>query len=145
MRSRSLGTAAFFVIAGLQSAAAAAAGEPFVDDAKAGAQFRSLYFERNLPTSNPESWAAGGWVWGRTGYWRDTLQLGGTVYGSLKLLGDADNDGGRLLKPGQKSFGVLGEAYARLKLRRADADAVPADHRPQSAEGRGACAASRPT
>jgi outer membrane OprD family porin len=90
-------------------------GEPFTDDAKAGAVLRSLYFRRDLPASIQESWALGGSIWGRTGYWRDFLQFGGTIYGSGALYGPDNRDGTLSLKPGQDSFAVIGEAYARLK------------------------------
>jgi hypothetical protein len=94
----------------------AGAADPFVDDAKAGAQLRSLYFNRDLPTAVQESWALGGWLWGRTGYWRDFLAFGGTLYASLPLYAPEDRDGTLSLKPGQDGYAVLGEAYARLKL-----------------------------
>jgi hypothetical protein len=95
---------------------AAAADDPFIADAQAGAQFRSLYFDRTLPASRQQSWAAGGWLWGRTGYWRDFLAFGGTLYASLPLYAPEDRDGTLSLKPGQDGYGVLGEAYARLKI-----------------------------
>ena len=97
-------------------AGAVDADEPFIADAKAGAQLRSMYFERDLPANvEQQSWAAGGWVWGRTGYWRNFLQFGGTVYASLPLIDPDHKDGGLLLRPGQNGYAVLGEAYARLK------------------------------
>ena len=97
-------------------AGAVQADEPFIADAKAGAQLRSMYFERDLPANaEQQSWAAGGWVWGRTGYWRNFLQFGGTVYTSLPLIDPDHKDGGLLLRPGQNGYAVLGEAYARLK------------------------------
>ena len=95
---------------------AAAADDSFIADAKAGAQLRSLYFDRTLPASRQESWAAGGWLWGRTGYWRDFLAFGGTLYASLPLYAPEDRDGTLSLKPGQDGYGVLGEAYAKLKM-----------------------------
>ena len=103
-------------LAALCLAGGVGAADPFVDDAKAGAQLRSLYFNRDLPAATQESWAAGGWLWGRTGYWRDFLSFGGTLYASLPLYAPADRDGTKSLKPGQDGYGVLGEAYARLKL-----------------------------
>ena len=75
-----------------------------------------MYFNRDLPTATQESWAAGGWLWGRTGYWRDFLSFGGTLYASLPLYGPNNKDGTLSLKPGQDGYAVLGEAYARLKL-----------------------------
>lgn len=100
----------------LLATSAAAAEDSFTADAKAGAQFRTLYFNRDLPARIQESWAAGGWLWGRTGYWRDFLSFGGTLYASLPLYAPNDRDGTRSLKPGQDGYGVLGEAYAKLKV-----------------------------
>ena len=111
---------AYLLLAGaaaaLPWAGAFAQSEPFLDDAKAGAQLRSLYFQRDLPANvTQESAAIGGWLWGRTGYWRDFLQFGGTFYTSLPLADPQNKEGAGLLKPGQNGYGVLGEAYARLK------------------------------
>ena len=108
--------ALFFGPALLLCAGAWAGEDSFTADAKVGAQFRSLYFNRDLPARIQESWAAGGWLWGRTGYWRDMLAFGGTVYGSVPLHGPDDRDGTGSLKPGQRGYGVLGEAYAKLKI-----------------------------
>jgi hypothetical protein len=106
----------FVALAVSLPAFAQSAGSPFVDDAKAGAVLRSLYFRRDLPNNAvQESWALGGSVWGRTGYWRDTLQLGATIYGSGGLYAPDNRDGTLSLKPGQDGFAVIGEAYARLK------------------------------
>jgi len=113
MKTAAAFLAAFSV---LSAASGGARAEPFTDDAKAGAQIRSLYFNRDLPVGAQESWAAGGWLWGRTGYWRNFLAFGGTLYASLPLYGPNDRDGTLSLKPGQDGYGVLGEAYARFKL-----------------------------
>ncbi|CAG9933305.1 OprD family outer membrane porin [Candidatus Nitrotoga arctica] len=111
-----------FVLVALAVATAAPvqaqkAGDPFMDDAKAGAQLRSLYFRNDLPASTQESWGLGGWVWGRTGYWNDFLQLGGTVYGTVPLYGPEGRGGANVLTPGQDGYATIGEAYARLKYR----------------------------
>jgi hypothetical protein len=90
-------------------------GNPFIDDAKAGAQLRSLYMQRDSPASTQESWGLGGWIWGRTGYWRDTVQLGATVYGTVPLHGPDGKGGLGVLRPDQSGFAALGEAYARFK------------------------------
>ena len=100
----------------LVATSAGAAEDPFVENATAGAQLRSLVFRRDLPTKVQESWALGGWLWGRTGYWRDVLAFGGTVYASLPLYGPEDRDGTGSLKPGQDGYGALGEAYAKIQL-----------------------------
>jgi hypothetical protein len=111
-----LPAAVILALGPLLAASAVAAEDSFTADAKAGAQFRSLYVNRDLPASIQESWATGGWVWGRTGYWRDFLALGGTIYASLPLYAPNNRDGTQSLKPGQDGYGVIGEAYAKLKL-----------------------------
>lgn len=111
----------------LASAAQAqfAASDPLVKDAVAGFDARSYYL-RSEDNSKPpastqkEAWAIGGKLYGRTGYWADTLQLGASYYLSLPLYAPDDKDGSLLLAPGQDAISVLGELYARLKF---------ADHR----------------
>ena len=119
-------------------ALAQSAGSPFVDDAKAGATVRSMYFLRDLPNSvHQETWALAGSLWGRTGYWRDFLSFGGRIYADVPLYGPDNRDGGLLLKPGQDGFGVIAEANA--KLRYADQTLTlyrqPLGSNPQKAEG----------
>jgi hypothetical protein len=118
-------------------ALAQSAGSPFVDDAKAGAQLRSLYMRRDLPASVQESWGLGGWVWGRTGYWMDFLQLGGTVYGTAPLYGPNNKAGVGVLTPGQDGYAVIGEAYARLKYQEQELTLYrqTIGRNPQKAEG----------
>ena len=79
---------------------------------------RTYYLNRQRE-DNPDSraWAAGGSLSYRTGNYKDRLQLGASLYTSQKLYGPQDKDGTLLLKKGQKSFTVLGEAYARLRLK----------------------------
>jgi len=91
--------------------------DPFIKDAKAGYNARTYYMNRdNTNGTTNEAWAFGGAVFGRTGYWRDTVQFGGTYYFSLPVYAPKDKDGTTLLRPGQESISVLGEAYARLKF-----------------------------
>ena len=75
-------------------------------------QLRNYYFDRyreNQPDS--EAWAQGGWLGYDTPWWKHRLRLGVTLYTSQKLYGPQDKDGTLLLKPGQDSFSVLGEAF----------------------------------
>ena len=79
---------------------------------------RTYYLERRRDISpDSEAWAAGGALDYRTGNYRDRLQLGASLYTSQKLHGPGDKDGTLLLRSGQKSFSVLGEAYARVRLK----------------------------
>jgi hypothetical protein len=82
-------------------------------------QLRNYYFHRARDdNSNMETWAQGGALGYVTTSWKNRLRLGATLYGSQKLYGPKDRDGARLLKPGQQSFGVLGEAYLEARLYR---------------------------
>jgi hypothetical protein len=107
-------------------AAAAAAGPAAADSGLAGAlvrdsqldlHLRSHYLARHKSwTSDSLAWAAGGWLGYRSGWLDERLQLGLTGYGSQKLYAPADRDGTALLEPGQRSYGVLGEAWGALRL-----------------------------
>lgn len=90
---------------------------PFFDDSRVSAQLRSFYFNRDkFDSSRSEAWTIGGSVTYKSGYMADRLALGGTVYGSYKLYGPDDYDGTLLLKPGQQSYTVLGQAYGEFKF-----------------------------
>jgi hypothetical protein len=60
------------------------------------------------------TFATGGWLTFKSGYYDDWLGVGLTQYGSYKLDGSQDEDGALLLRPGQKSINVLGEAYIEI-------------------------------
>ena len=79
---------------------------------------RTFYYEgtQNTGTQN-QAWTVGGWIGYRSPRFRDALSLGATVYGSLPLYAPADGDGTFLLKPGQESYLVLGEAFGALRYR----------------------------
>ncbi len=68
-------------------------------------------------TGAPSSaWALGGWAGLRSPWWGNVFQVGLVGYTSQKLHGPADEDGTRLLAPGQKSITVLGEAFGALRI-----------------------------
>lgn len=80
-------------------------------------KLRNYYFHRARDGSpNYETWAQGGAIAGATPRWRDHLRLGATLFTSQKLYGPADKDGSGLLRPGQKSFSVAGEAWLEARL-----------------------------
>ena len=80
-------------------------------------QLRNYYFHRERDDdTNLETWAQGGSLGYETPWWKNRLRLGTTAYTSQKLAGPADKDGAMLLRPGQKSFSVLGEAYLEARL-----------------------------
>jgi hypothetical protein len=86
-------------------------------DTKINMQLRSYDFDRDkFDDSVSEAWAAGGSIGLKTGYFRERFAFGATGYTSQKLQGDQDEDGTLLLKPGQKSYTVLGELYGEALL-----------------------------
>lgn len=97
---------------------AQAADSPYGDTKQAwGLQVRSLYFDRDLPNNvDQDAWATSAWLWGRTGYLGGIVSLGGTVYGDVPFWAPDGKEGHNMLKPGNKGFAVIGEAYARFKF-----------------------------
>lgn len=80
---------------------------------------RNYYFGRQRDASPTiEAWAQGAGLQLATPRWKDRINLAATLYTSQKLYGPADKDGSKLLKPGQKSFTVLGQAYLEARLYR---------------------------
>ncbi len=62
--------------------------------------------------------ALGGYAGFKTGYFRDRLAFGATVYTSQKLYGPEDKDGTGLLQTGQEGYTVLGEVYGQFRFSR---------------------------
>lgn len=101
----------------LAPSAATAKKEPFFDDTKVSAQVRSFYFNRDkYDDTRSEAWALGGWVAYQSGYIGDLFRIGGAFYTSQPLYAPDDRDGTLLLKPGQASYAVLGQAYGEFKF-----------------------------
>lgn len=94
-----------------------AASDPFIKDAKAGYHLRSFYMNQtDTDGTVNQAWAAGGWLYARSGYWQDVLQLGATYYFSLPVYAPAGEGGTQLLRPPQEPIGVLGELYLRARV-----------------------------
>ena len=89
---------------------------PFLRDATLTLHLRTFYYDgtRNKSTEN-EAWTGGGWLGYRSGWLLDTFGIGVTTYGSAPFYAPADKDGTFLLKPGQKGYVALGEAYGALR------------------------------
>ena len=79
---------------------------------------RSYYLNRDRDT-NPDSvgFALGGALEYKSGWWKDRLQVGATLFTSQKLYGPSSKDGTLLFKPGPESFTVLGELNATVRFR----------------------------
>ena len=79
--------------------------------------FRTMFLDRNkFDGIESQAWAIGGWAGMKTGYFLDHIAFGITGYTSQRLIGYTDRDGTLLLKPGQESYSVLGEAYAEIRI-----------------------------
>ncbi len=92
-------------------------GSPFFDDIIFSVSPRFYYFRRDTENVGiAESAAFGGALALESGWWRDFLRLNLTTYTSQKLYGPKDRDGSTSLREGQKSYTVLGEAFAEIKI-----------------------------
>ncbi len=89
---------------------------PFLRDSQLRLHLRSYAFNRRrTDDTRSAAWAYGGWLAYESGWWKDSLSLGATLYSSQRIYGPSDKDGTRLLRPGQHAYTVLGQAYARLR------------------------------
>ncbi|MGZ5960729.1 MAG: OprD family outer membrane porin [Rhizomicrobium sp.] len=78
---------------------------------------RTYYLSRdNFDGTKSQAWAAGGWLAFRSGLIGDLFGVHAAFYGSEKLFGPADQDGTKLLAPGQTNINVLGQIYGRIQL-----------------------------
>ena len=115
MHATRLGTALAFAVSGTLAATPYPA---VAQDTTLIVHPRVFFYQGTQNTGDGnQAWTVGGWIAYRTPSFRNTLGLGATVYGSLPLYAPAENDGTFLLKPGQKGYRVLGEAFAALSLR----------------------------
>jgi hypothetical protein len=91
---------------------------PVIRHLEIGWNTRSYYFNRNrFESGRREAFTLGGAFRVRTGWLADHLRIAGTLFTSQKLIGKQDRDGTLLLRPEQRSYTVLGEAYAMIRYR----------------------------
>lgn len=112
-------THAALIVAGILSFAAtpALAQGPPRGDGSMTLHLRSYYFDKQNPdAADNKATAIGGWVGLDSRWIFDRVKFGAVGYTSQKLNGPLDEDGTKLLKPDQKSFGGLGELFAKVKL-----------------------------
>jgi hypothetical protein len=89
---------------------------PFLRDLKIGWDTRSYYLNRDrFSSGRSEAFTLGGALRARTGWLADHLAVAGTLFTSQKLIGKESRDGTLLLRRGQRSYTVLGEAYATIR------------------------------
>ena len=93
--------------------------DPFFRDTDLNLRLRTYY--RGVTTTTPgnsqEAWAGGGWLEYKSGWWLDTLQVGGTLFGTFPIYAPENRDGTGLLKTGQEGFAVPGIAYGALRYK----------------------------
>jgi hypothetical protein len=91
---------------------------PVIRDLELDWNTRSYYFNRNrFGSGRKEAFTLGGALRVRTGWLADHLKIAATLFTSQKLIGKQDRDGTLLLRPRQRSYTVLGEAYATIRYR----------------------------
>ncbi|MEA3274270.1 MAG: OprD family outer membrane porin [Pseudomonadota bacterium] len=90
---------------------------PWWRDGSLDLHLRSYYLEQDREKSDDRlAWALGGWLGYQTGWWRDRISVGATLYTSQKLYGPDHKDGTLLLAPDQRSFSVLGQAFVDARV-----------------------------
>src|SRR3979490_2973334 len=78
---------------------------------------RTYYLTRdNFDGSKSQAWTGGGWLAFRSGLFGDMFGVHAAYYPSQKLFGPLDEDGTKLLAPGQNSLGMVGQAYGRVQI-----------------------------
>jgi hypothetical protein len=78
---------------------------------------RTYYLTRdNSDGSKSQAWAVGGWLAFRSGLIGDVFGVHVAAYTSQPVFAPPDQDGTKLLSPGQNSIGVLGQVYGRVQL-----------------------------
>jgi hypothetical protein len=89
---------------------------PFFADSEVDFNFRSFYFlDEAFDGAQSEAWTWGGALRLRSGWLRDTAQLGASLFTSQKLVADDPLGRTQLLQPGEKSYTLPAEAYLRLR------------------------------
>ena len=90
--------------------------DPFFRDTELSLRLRSFYLDsKNLDNTDDLSWANGGSLYYRSGQAFDALSVEAEYFSSIRAVGDEGEDT-LLLRPGQTSFGVLGQLNARLEF-----------------------------
>ncbi len=76
----------------------------------------ALTRDKSDQQADSEAWAGGGWIGYQSGWRNRRWMIGATAYSAQPLYAPSDKDGTALLLTEQKSYSVLGEAYAKVKL-----------------------------
>ncbi len=91
---------------------------PVIRHLELGWNTRSYYFNRNrFESGRKEAFTLGGALRVGTGWLADHFKIAATLFTSQKLIGKQNRDGTLLLRPRQRSYTVLGEAYGTIRYR----------------------------
>jgi len=92
--------------------------DPFFRDTDLNLRLRTYYFGYWKTTdTTSQAWAGGGWLEYKSGWWKDTVQIGGTLFTSFPIYAPDDEGGTGLLKPNQDAIVVPGIAYGALRYK----------------------------
>src|SRR5208337_5013489 len=90
---------------------------PFFRDMKLDLNFRTYYLDRdNFNDTKNKTWALGGYIAYRSGWFLDHFDMGAALYTSQPLYAPKDTDGTLLLQPDQEGYTVVGQLYGRVKI-----------------------------
>ena len=94
---------------------------PFFADTQLEARYRTYYLRKDRTTDDlgglSEAWAMGGSIYYRSGWLEGLFQAEVEGFTSQPIVAPEDRDGTLLLAPGQKGYGVLGIANAKLRYK----------------------------
>jgi outer membrane OprD family porin len=90
---------------------------PFWKNSQFIANVRSYYFDRDSDLySDSEAFTLGGGFHYHSGWFKDVVKVGASLFTSQRLYGPEDKDGTLLLREGQHGLTTLGELYVQVKL-----------------------------
>ena len=91
---------------------------PFIRDSSVSINVRTFYYDRkNTNDTTNQALTTGGSLDYQSGWLHDTFAIGAVGYTTQPLYAPEDEDGTKLLAPGQDAITVLGQAYAQLRYR----------------------------
>lgn len=93
---------------------------PFWRDTQLSFKLRGYHYDRQTESqADKTALTLGGWLEYKSGWWENTVQVGGAFYTSQPLYAPDDRDGTALLAPGQEAISVLGQAYLKVRVAQA--------------------------
>jgi hypothetical protein len=90
---------------------------PFREGSRLRLTLRSYYMYGKLKSNERrEAWVYGGSAFYESDWLADRVALGGELFTSLPIHAPGDRDGTALLRPRQRSYTVLGQSYAKVRI-----------------------------